>query len=53
MAKFGAEARLPCMVALSMIKEVAPIITALICAGKIFSGFGAELGSVYESNRTD
>ncbi len=53
MAKFGAEAWLPGMVALSMIKEVAPIITALICAGKISSGIGAELGSMKVTEQID
>jgi phospholipid/cholesterol/gamma-HCH transport system permease protein len=33
------------MVALSLIREIAPVITALICAGKVSSGIGAELGS--------
>ena len=38
MVKFGAETWLPGMVALSLIREIAPVITALICAGKISSG---------------
>ena len=44
LAKFGAESWLPGMVGLSLIREIAPVITALICAGKIASGIGAELG---------
>jgi phospholipid/cholesterol/gamma-HCH transport system permease protein len=32
LAKFGAESWLPGMVALSLIREIAPVITALICA---------------------
>lgn len=43
---FGAESLLPGMVALSVIIEMGPVITALICAGKIGSGMGAELGSM-------
>jgi phospholipid/cholesterol/gamma-HCH transport system permease protein len=43
---FGAESMLPGMVAVSMIREIGPVITALICAGKIGSGIGAELGSM-------
>jgi phospholipid/cholesterol/gamma-HCH transport system permease protein len=35
-------------VAASLIREIAPVITALICAGKVSSGIGAELGSVTE-----
>ncbi|WP_227431345.1 MlaE family ABC transporter permease, partial [Psychrobacter sp. I-STPA6b] len=45
LVKFGSESWLPGMVALSLIREIAPVITALICAGKISSGIGAELGS--------
>ena len=43
---FGAVAMLPGMVAVSLIREMGPVITALICAGKIGSGMGAELGSM-------
>jgi phospholipid/cholesterol/gamma-HCH transport system permease protein len=43
---FGAVSMLPGMVAVSLIREMAPVITALICAGKIGSGMGAELGSM-------
>jgi phospholipid/cholesterol/gamma-HCH transport system permease protein len=43
---FGAVNALPGMVAVSIIREMGPVITALICAGKIGSGMGAELGSM-------
>lgn len=43
---FGAVTLLPGMVAVSVIREMGPMITALICAGKIGSGIGAELGSM-------
>ena len=43
---FGAESFVPSMVAISVIREIGPVITALICAGKIASGIGAELGSM-------
>ncbi|MCF8298758.1 MAG: ABC transporter permease [Saprospiraceae bacterium] len=43
---FGAVTMLPGMVAVSLIREMGPMITALICAGKIGSGMGAELGSM-------
>lgn len=43
---FGAVSLLPGMVSLSLIREMGPVITALICAGKIGSGMGAELGSM-------
>jgi phospholipid/cholesterol/gamma-HCH transport system permease protein len=46
MVRFGAETLLPGMVAVSLLREMGPVITALICAGKIASGMGAELGSM-------
>lgn len=53
LANFGAESWLPGMVALSLIREIAPVITALICAGKISSGIGAELGSMKVTEQID
>lgn len=53
MAEFGAESWLPGMVALSLIKEISPVVTALICAGKIASSIGAELGSMKVTEQID
>ncbi|CAN5853831.1 ABC transporter permease [soil metagenome] len=50
---FGAVSMLPGMVAVSLIREMGPVITALICAGKIGSGFGAELGSMKVTEQID
>jgi phospholipid/cholesterol/gamma-HCH transport system permease protein len=50
---FGAVSLLPGMVAISLIREMGPVITALICAGKIGSGMGAELGSMRVSEQID
>jgi phospholipid/cholesterol/gamma-HCH transport system permease protein len=50
---FGAVGMLPGMVAISLIREMGPVITALICAGKIGSGMGAELGSMKVSEQID
>ncbi|MCF8256386.1 MAG: ABC transporter permease [Flavobacteriales bacterium] len=50
---FGAETMLPGMVAVSLIREMGPVITALICAGKIGSGMGAELGSMRVTEQID
>ncbi|MCE3279016.1 MAG: transporter permease [Bacteroidetes bacterium] len=50
---FGAESMLPQMVAISLIREIGPVITALICAGKIGSGIGAELGSMKVTEQID
>jgi phospholipid/cholesterol/gamma-HCH transport system permease protein len=53
LVSFGAVAMLPGMVAVSLIREMGPVITALICAGKIGSGMGAELGSMKVSEQID
>lgn len=53
LVEFGAESWLPGMVGLSLIREIAPVITALICAGKVASGIGAELGSMKVTEQID
>jgi phospholipid/cholesterol/gamma-HCH transport system permease protein len=50
---FRAVNLLPGMVAVSLIREMGPVITALICAGKIGSGMGAELGSMKVTEQID
>ncbi len=44
--EFGAESWLPSMVSVSIIREIGPVVTALILAGKLGSSIGAELGSM-------
>jgi phospholipid/cholesterol/gamma-HCH transport system permease protein len=51
--EFGAESWLPAMVAVSIIREIGPVITALIFAGKVGSGIGAELASMKVSEQID
>jgi phospholipid/cholesterol/gamma-HCH transport system permease protein len=53
LSDFGAVSMLPGMVTVSLIREMGPVITALICAGKIGSGMGAELGSMKVSEQID
>ncbi|MFN8310797.1 MAG: ABC transporter permease [Chitinophagales bacterium] len=53
LAKFGAESWLPAMVSVAMLREIAPVITALICAGKVGSGMGAELASMRVTEQID
>jgi phospholipid/cholesterol/gamma-HCH transport system permease protein len=53
LVNFGAEALLPRMIALSVVKEIGPVITAVICAGKIGSRIGAELGSMKVTEQID
>lgn len=51
--EFGAASWLPAMVAVSIVREIGPVITALICAGKIGSSIGAELGSMKVTEQID
>lgn len=53
LVEFGAESWLPAMVAVSIIREIGPMITALICAGKVGSGIGAELASMKVTEQID
>lgn len=51
--EFGAESWMASMVSLSIIREIGPVIIALICAGRIGSGIGAELGSMRVTEQID
>ncbi|MBU1095004.1 MAG: ABC transporter permease [Ignavibacteriae bacterium HGW-Ignavibacteriae-2] len=51
--RFGATDFLPNTVALSVIRELGPVITALIFAGRVSSGIGAELGSMRVTEQID
>jgi phospholipid/cholesterol/gamma-HCH transport system permease protein len=53
MQRFGATDFLPAMVSLSVVRELAPVITALIFAGRVSSGIGAELGSMRVTEQID
>lgn len=53
LAKFGAQSWLPAMVSIAMIREISPVITALICAGKVGSGIGAEIASMRVTEQID
>jgi phospholipid/cholesterol/gamma-HCH transport system permease protein len=53
LAEFGAQSWLPAMVSVSIIREIGPMITALICAGKIGSSIGAELSSMKVTEQID
>jgi len=53
MKDFGAESFIPSMVSVSIIREIGPVIIALICAGKIASSIGAELGSMNVTEQID
>lgn len=53
MIQFGAVSMMPNMVGISIVREIGPVITALICAGRIASGIGAELGSMRVTEQID
>lgn len=53
MIEFGAESYMPSMIGISIVREIGPVVTALICAGKIGSGIGAELGSMRVTEQID
>ena len=46
LAEFGATSWLPSLMAIAIIRALAPLVTALIIAGKVGSHIGAELGSM-------
>ena len=50
---FGAESWLPSVVSVSLLREIIPVITAVICAGKIGSSISAELGSMKVTEQID
>jgi phospholipid/cholesterol/gamma-HCH transport system permease protein len=53
LTQFGAVSLIPTMISISIVREIGPVITGLICAGKIGSGIGAELGSMKVSEQID
>lgn len=50
---FGATSWLPSLIAIAMIRALAPLVTALISAGKVGSNIGAELGSMKVTEQID
>ncbi|HWZ03381.1 MAG TPA: ABC transporter permease [Mucilaginibacter sp.] len=50
---FGSTSMLPKTLAVSFIRELGPVIIAIICAGKIASSIGAELGSMKVTEQLD
>ncbi|MFT5847272.1 MlaE family ABC transporter permease [Psychroserpens sp.] len=51
--EFGAVSWMPSMVSISIVREIGPILTALVCAGRIGSGIGAEIGSMKVTEQID
>ena len=53
LAEFGATSWLPSLIAIAIIRALAPLVTALIAAGKVGSNIGAELGSMRVTEQID
>lgn len=53
LVQFGAASMLPTTLSVSFVREIGPVIIAIICAGKIASSIGAELGSMKVTEQLD
>lgn len=53
LAGFGATSWLPSLISIAIMRALAPLVTALICAGKVGSNIGAELGSMKVTEQID
>ncbi len=53
LSEFGATSWLPSLVAIAILRALAPLVTALITAGKVGSNMGAELGSMRVTEQID
>lgn len=53
MIHYGVDVQIPAMVGIAIVREIGPILTALIFAGKIGSSIGAELGSMKVTEQID
>ena len=51
--EFGAVSWMPSMISISIVREIGPVIIALICAGRIGSSIGAELSSMKVTEQID
>jgi phospholipid/cholesterol/gamma-HCH transport system permease protein len=53
LVEYGVESQIPYIVSYAIVREIGPVITALIFAGKIGSSIGAELGSMKVTEQID
>jgi len=53
MVDYGVASQIPAILAIGIVREIGPVITALIFAGKIGSSIGAELGSMKVTEQID
>ncbi|HLT22387.1 MAG TPA: ABC transporter permease [Bacteriovoracaceae bacterium] len=53
LAKFGGTLYVPAIVSVSLLRELAPIFTSLLIAGRVGSGISAEIGAMNVTNQID
>ncbi|PKK36963.1 ABC transporter permease [Siphonobacter sp. SORGH_AS_0500] len=53
LSEFGAVSWLPSLIAIAIVRALAPLVTSLIAAGKVGSNIGAELGSMNVTEQID
>ncbi len=53
LAELGATALLPALIAVAIVRALAPLVTALIATGRVGSNIGAELGSMKVTEQID
>jgi len=53
LARFGAKGTVGVIVGLSMVRELGPVVTAILVGGRVGSGFTAELGSMKVTEQID
>lgn len=51
--RFGAEALIPAGLALALVKETGPLVTALLISGRVGAGIGAELAAMRVTEQID
>ena len=53
LARFGAEAMIPAGLAIALVRETGPLVTALLVSGRVGAGIGAELGAMKVTEQID
>ena len=51
--RFGAESLIPSVLALSLAREIAPLVAGLLVSGRVGAGIGAELGGMRVTEQID
>lgn len=53
MERFGAEAMIPMVLAIALIRETGPLVAGLLVAGRVGAGIGAEIGAMKVTDQID